>query len=165
MRSKERRAVDRYLALMSVIERFYAAFAQRDWSTMGKCYAEDARFSDPVFPELSAPEVRAMWKMLLTSGSDLRVRSSWKQDGARGVGRCEASYTFSRTGRKVHNVIRSEFELRDGLIVSQRDRFGFWRWSGQALGASGWLLGWSPVVRNKMRAMAASGLRKALTAG
>ncbi len=148
---------------MSVLTRFYTAFAQRDWSTMGACYADDARFSDPVFPDLDAAGVRGMWKMLLTSGTDLRVTFKVVEESAqRGVCEWEAFYTFSRTGRKVHNIIRSEFELRDGLIVRQRDRFDFWRWSRQALGLSGVLLGWSPLVRNKVRATAAAALRRSM---
>ena len=148
---------------MSVLTRFYTAFALRDWSTMGACYADDARFSDPVFPDLDAAGVRGMWKMLLTSGTDLRVTFKVVEESAhRGVGEWEAFYTFSRTGRKVHNIIRSEFELRDGLIVRQRDQFDFWRWSRQALGMSGVLLGWSPLVRNKVRATAAAALRRSM---
>lgn len=149
---------------MSVLTRFYTAFAQRDWSTMGACYADHARFSDPVFPDLDAAGVRGMWKMLLTSGTDLRVTFKVVEESAqRGVCEWEAFYTFSRTGRKVHNIIRSEFELRDGFIVQQRDHFDFWHWSRQALGLSGWLLGWSPIVRNKVRAAAAGSLLKAKT--
>lgn len=148
---------------MSVLTRFYTAFAQRDWSTMGACYAEDARFSDPVFPDLDAAGVRGMWKMLLTSGTDLRVTFKVQEENpVHGVVTWEAFYTFSKTGRKVHNIIRSEFVLRDGLIVQQRDHFDFWRWSRQALGLSGLLLGWSPLVKNKVRGIAASGLRKAM---
>lgn len=145
---------------MSVLHRFYTAFAQRDWSTMGACYAEEAHFSDPVFPELDASGVRAMWKMLLTSGTDLRVAFTVIEETPTG-GVCgwEAFYTFSRTGRKVHNIIRSEFHLRDGKIIRQCDHFNFWRWSGQALGATGLLLGWSPIVRNKVRHTAAHALR------
>ncbi len=150
---------------MSTITRFYTAFAQRDWSTMGACYADDARFSDPVFPDLDATEVRAMWKMLLTSGTDLRVTFKMLEETAeRGVCEWEAFYTFSRTGRKVHNVIRSELQLRDGLIVAQRDHFDFWRWSRQALGVSGLLLGWSPLVKNKVRGTAKAALIKAMRA-
>ena len=146
-----------------VLDRFYTAFAQRDWSAMGACYAEDARFSDPVFPDLDAKEVRAMWKMLLTSGTDLRINYRVVDENAT-QGHCEweAFYTFSRTGRKVQNIIRSEFGLRDGLIHRQRDHFDFWHWSRQALGPSGLLLGWSPLVKNKVRGIAASGLKKAI---
>lgn len=155
-----------YLDRMAVLHRFYSAFAQRDWSAMGSCYADDARFSDPVFPDLDAQQVRAMWRMLLTSGADLRINFTILEEGAaRGICEWEAFYTFSRTGRNVHNIIRSEFELHDGLIVRQRDRFDFWRWSRQALGMSGVLLGWSPLVKDKVRGIAASGLRKAMENG
>ena len=150
---------------MPVLERYYAALAQRDWSAMGACYSDTARFSDPVFPDLDASGVRGMWKMLLTGGSDLRITFRILGQSTDG-GSCEweAFYTFSRTGRKVHNIIRSEFELRSGLIVRQRDHFDFWRWSKQALGTSGLLLGWSPIIRNKVRAVAASGLHKTMSA-
>lgn len=148
---------------MGTLERFYSAFAQRDWSTMGACYADDARFSDPVFPDLDANGVRAMWKMLLSSGTDLRLTYRVVEESATaGVCEWEAFYTFRSTGRHVHNIIRSEFRLRDGRILEQRDRFALWRWSRQALGISGWLLGWSPIVRNKVRAAAAANLGKAM---
>lgn len=150
---------------MSVLSRFYTAFAQRDWSTMGACYADDAHFSDPVFPQLDAAGVRAMWKMLLTSGTDLRITHEVIEESAdTGLCEWEAFYTFNRTGRPVHNIVRSEFELRNGLIVRQRDRFDLWRWSRQALGPNGWLLGWSPMVQGRVRAMAAAGLRKSMSA-
>lgn len=148
---------------MSVVERFYTALAQRDWAAMGACYAEEARFSDPVFPDLDAAGVRAMWKMLLSSGTDLRVTFTiGEETGTRGRSVCDAFYTFSATGRPVHNSIHSTFELRDGLIFRQHDRFNFWRWSRQALGWRGLLLGWTPLVRNKVRATAAARLAKAM---
>ncbi|MDB5894551.1 MAG: snoaL-like protein, partial [Rhodoferax sp.] len=37
-------------------------------------------------------------------------------------------------------------------------------WSRQALGAPGMLLGWTPMLRNKVRAQAAANLRKFLAA-
>lgn len=150
---------------MPVITRFYTAFAQGDWATMAACYHPEARFSDPVFPELDAAGVRAMWKMLLSSGRPLRVTFKVLEETASG-GRCrwEAFYTFSRSGRPVHNIIRSTFTLKDGLILRQKDEFSFWRWSRQALGMSGLLLGWTPIVRNKVRAIVAAGLRKSMAA-
>ena len=146
-----------------VLQRFYQALAARDWMGAGACYHEEARFGDPVFPALTAVEVRAMWRMLLTSGTDLRVTFTvLEADADRGRAQWEARYTFSRTGRSVHNVIRSEFRFKEGLILHQHDQFDLWRWSRQALGLSGWLLGWGPIVRNKVRKMAAASLRKAM---
>ncbi|MEO8589827.1 MAG: nuclear transport factor 2 family protein [Flavobacteriales bacterium] len=151
---------------MSVITRFYTAFANRDWAEMGACYHREARFSDPVFPDLDVEGARAMWKMLLTSGRELRITYSVLDENANG-GNCtwEAYYKFSRSGRQVHNMIASAFTIKDGLILTQRDEFDFWRWSGQALGLNGMLLGWTPFLRNKVRAMAAENLRKARSAG
>ena len=146
---------------MSVVTRFYTAFAARDAGTMGACYAVDARFSDPAFGELDANQVRAMWLMLLGRSTDLRVTFTVLHEDARS-GACEwhAHYTYSGTGRQVHNIIRSEIVLRDGLIVEQRDHFSFWRWSRQALGMPGWLLGWSPWLRNKVRRTARAALHR-----
>ena len=69
-----------------------------------------------------------------------------------------ARYTFSATGRKVLNRIDASFEFRDGLIVRHIDRFDFWRWSRQALGTPGLLLGWTGFLRGKVRAKAAASL-------
>jgi hypothetical protein len=74
----------------------------------------------------------------------------------------DAYYTFSASKRKVHNVVTSTFTLKDGLIWKQRDTFDLWKWSRQALGTTGVLLGWSPIVRNKVQGMAAKRLAKAM---
>ncbi len=150
---------------MPVLDRFYAAFAKRDWATMGACYHGQATFSDPVFPDLDGEQAAAMWKMLLTSGTDLRITYKVLEESATsGKVHWEAWYTFSRTKRPVHNIIEASFTLKNGLILEHKDRFDFWRWSRQALGTSGLLLGWSPMVRNKVRGIAAANLNKALAA-
>lgn len=143
-----------------LIERLYAALAARDGAVMGRCYADDARFSDPVFQNLDAAGARAMWAMLCSRAVDLDVVvSNIVADDACGSARWVATYTFSKTGRKVRNVIDASYEFRDGLIVRHADRFDLWRWSGMALGLKGWLLGWSPLVQNAIRREAMRGLR------
>ena len=143
-----------------LISRFYKAFGQKDAEVMAKCYHDDATFADPVFPDLDAPGVRDMWRMLLEA-DDLRVEPSEIQaDDSTGSARWDAWYTFTTTNRKVHNIIHAKFEFRDGLIIRHDDHFDFWRWSRQALGAPGVLLGWSPLLKNKVRGMAGSQLKK-----
>ncbi|MBK9148578.1 MAG: nuclear transport factor 2 family protein [Flavobacteriales bacterium] len=151
---------------MSVINRFFTAFASGDAAAMGACYADDARFRDPAFGDLDAKQVRAMWQMLLGRSKDLRITFTvLRADEHSGACEWHARYTFASTGRKVHNIIRSEFTLRNGLIVQQHDRFNFWRWSRQALGAVGWLLGWTPIVQGKVRRTARNALDKHLRQG
>jgi hypothetical protein len=75
----------------------------------------------------------------------------------------EARYRFSGTGRIVHNRIDARMRLdAAGLIVDHVDRFDFWRWSRQALGAPGYVLGWSPVLRRRVQAQARARLDRRL---
>lgn len=142
----------------SLIETFYSAFARRDWSTMASCYHPDVHFSDEVF-DLRGPDATMMWRMLCTTGRDLELEFRDVQaDAETGSAHWDARYTFSATGRKVHNRIDASFRFRDELIVRHVDRFDFWAWSRQALGVPGWLLGWSPTLRGKVREQAARSL-------
>lgn len=143
----------------ALIERFYTALGARDGEAMAACYAPDARFSDPVFTDLRGPLAGDMWRMLCARGKDLRVRfSEVRADEREGAARWEAWYTFSQTGRAVHNVIDARFTFRDGLIATHDDRFDLRRWMAQAMGPAGALLGWLPPVQNALRRKAREGL-------
>jgi ketosteroid isomerase-like protein len=142
-----------------LIERFYSAFAQRDGAGMAACYAPDVHFSDPVFTDLNGPEAGAMWRMLTERGRDLRVELLERSaDGDRGSAHWRAYYTFSQTGRAVVNDVRATMRFADGLIADHVDDFDFHRWARQALGTSGLLLGWTPLLRNAVRRRARAGL-------
>lgn len=147
------------------IQRLYQAFAKLDADAMAACYAPDARFDDEAFSLKGAREVGGMWKMLCEAtrakGADV-WKLSWrdvKADASTGSAHWDAHYRFSATGRLVDNSIDSSFTFTPaGLIATQRDRFDFWAWSRQALGTPGLLLGWSPMLKNKVRAGAAKNL-------
>ncbi len=142
-----------------LIDRFYRAFQQRDAVTMGTCYHAQATFSDPAFPDLDAAGVRAMWRMLCERGKDLKVEyRDILASEARGTAHWEAWYTFSTSGRPVHNVVDAHFEFRDGLLLRHVDTFDFSRWAGQALGVTGKLLGGTGFLQNKVQAQAAKSL-------
>ena len=146
-----------------LIERFYAAFAERDGDAMAACYAPDARFSDPVFGDLSGPEPGAMWRMLTGRAQDLTVDLvEHSVGGEQGSARWIAHYTFTQTGRPVVNDVRARFRFSDGLIVEHVDRFGFYRWARQALGTRGAVLGWTPQLRLGVHRQARAGLRRAM---
>ena len=83
--------------------------------------------------------------MLSEGGTDLQATHRDVQaDDTTGHAHWEARYTFSTTGRKVHNIIEAEFQFQAGRIAVHHDRFNFWGWSSQALGPTGILLGWTP---------------------
>ncbi len=151
-----------------LIDTFYRAFMRLDADAMAACYAEDACFDDPVFTLDGRDEVSGMWHMLCdaitANGRDvwqLQFRDVSADDRS-GRAHWEAHYRFSATGRRVHNIIDAEFRFADGLIVEHHDRFGLWRWSRQALGPAGVLLGWTPMLRGKVRAQARNNLDRYL---
>ena len=142
-----------------IIARLYTALGERNGEAMADCYADDARFSDPVFQNLDASGVRGMWKMLCARATDLSVETNGiEADDSRGKARWIATYTFSKTGRQVRNVIDAEYEFKQGRITRHTDCFDLWRWAGMALGAKGTLLGWTPLVQNAIRREAMRGL-------
>jgi ketosteroid isomerase-like protein len=144
-----------------LIERFYAAFGRRDGRAMAACYAPTATFVDPVFGRLDAEHAGAMWEMLTASAEDLEIElAEHESDGTTGSARWIARYTFSSTGRPVVNDVRSKFKFADGLIVEQVDKFGFYKWSRQALGSKGTWLGWTPQLQLRTLRQARSRLAR-----
>jgi ketosteroid isomerase-like protein len=143
----------------TLLQTFYDAFDKHDGDRMAACYAPDARFSDPVFTDLRGDEPGAMWRMLTGRADDLRVELLEHEAGdERGSARWLANYTFTQTGRHVTNDVRATFRFSDGLIAEHDDEFGFHRWARQALGPTGLLLGWTPIVRNATRRRARASL-------
>jgi len=151
----------------STLTRFYNAFAHLDPDTMAGCYAPDVRFEDEFFTLEGRDQVMAMWRMLCTS-AQAGGRADWKLnfrvvsvDAETGRLHWSAHYAFGKSQRPVHNRIRSVFAFNAaGQITQHCDHFDFWRWSRQALGLPGLLLGWSPLLRRQVRSKALDGLNR-----
>jgi SnoaL-like domain len=151
------------------LTRFYTAFAALDADTMAACYAEDATFDDPAFSLRGQRDISGMWHMLCAA-TLAKNRADWllefsgvHADDHRGHAHWEARYRFSVSNRLVHNIVEADFTFTpQGLIASHTDRFDFWRWSRQALGMGGWVLGWAPHFRRQMRVQTHAALAKYL---
>ncbi|HYI98898.1 MAG TPA: nuclear transport factor 2 family protein [Thermoleophilaceae bacterium] len=142
-----------------LIQRFYAAFDRKDGDAMAACYTADAKFDDPVFPGLKGKEPGEMWRMLTSRAADLKIDlREHEADDETGSAHWIATYTFTQTGRPVVNDVRATFRFRDGLIAEHQDDFSFHKWSRQALGAPGLLLGWTPILKGATRKKARAGL-------
>lgn len=146
----------------ALIRTFYESFARADAEGMVRCYAPNVIFTDPAFGELHGDEVKAMWRMLIENSKGQlsltfdNVQANEKTGSANWV----AHYSFGQTGRKVVNRIAARFEFEDGLIVRHTDQFDLWKWSRQALGLPGYLLGWTPFMKNKIQQRARRQLAK-----
>ena len=149
-----------------LIVRFYEAFNNCDAKTMAQCYHPNVQFTDPAFGQLNPSEACAMWQMLCESqkGQGLKVEVSGIQvDAKSGTAHWKAQYTFSRTGRSVHNSIDAQFQFQDGLIIQHVDEFNLHQWAKQALGFKGWLLGGTSFFQRKLQQQTRSMLRKYMT--
>jgi ketosteroid isomerase-like protein len=141
----------------AALTRFYEAFARRDGEAMAALYAPDATFEDPVF-RLTGSDIGKMWIGLARGAKDFSIQFTVAKAGAgTGVVEWTARYLFG--GKKpVVNVIVSEIEMKDGLIVRQKDVFDFPRWAAQALGLPGHLLGRTEWLRRSVSKSAAARL-------
>jgi hypothetical protein len=102
-----------------------------------------------------------MWHMLCENAQNFSLKySEVDSNGNQGKCRWDAWYTFSRSGRSVHNIIQANFDFKDGLIIKHTDVFNFWRWSSMALGFPGILLGWTPFLQGKVQTTARKSLLK-----
>jgi ketosteroid isomerase-like protein len=143
----------------ALIRSFYTSFQARDADGMNACYHPAITFSDPVFGMLQGSQVTAMWRMLCERGRDLELAfDSIQADDEAGSAHWQARYTFSKSGRRVHNIIAASFTFQDGMVIRHTDSFNLWKWSAMALGPPGTLLGWTPFVQSAIRRNARRGL-------
>ena len=146
----------------NLITKFYTAFANADYKTMSECYHPKIHFIDPAFGLIKEEQVSAMWQMLLLkSKGNLKIEfSNVKADDFTGSANWVATYNFSKTNRNVINKISAEFIFQDGLIIKHTDNFDVWKWSKQAFGIKGLLLGWTGFFQDKVKEQALLSLKK-----
>ncbi len=144
-----------------LIHSFYTAFAKHNYEGMAACYHPEVEFTDPVFGTLKGVQAKAMWQMLLerSKGNLNIVFSDVQATETTGSAHWEAFYPFSKTGRNIHNKIDATFAFKDGKIIKHTDRFDLYRWSRQAFGLTGTLLGFTPFFQKKIRDTAAKSLQ------
>jgi len=143
-----------------LINKFYTSFQKLDHRGMNSCYSDEIVFFDPVFGLLRGAEVRAMWEMLCTNARDLSLTYGNIQHLDAEYSTCDwvATYTFSKTGKKVVNRIKANVRFENGMIAEHSDAFSIHKWSSQALGFTGWLFGWNRFFQRKIQ----NGARKNL---
>ena len=146
----------------NLITKFYTAFSNADAKAMAECYHPKIHFVDPAFGLLKKEQVSKMWEMLLLkSKGNIKIEfSDIKADEFTGSAKWTATYNFSKTNRKVVNKVSAQFVFQDGLIIKHSDSFDVWKWSKQAFGLTGYLLGWTGFFQKKINQQALSSLEK-----
>jgi ketosteroid isomerase-like protein len=136
-----------------LLQKFYNSFSTGNAQAMMDCYHDNITFQDPAFGILKGDRAKFMWEMLLSKkDSDLKIDYKiLKTDDNYGKVNWTARYNYGPKKRKVVNKVTANFEFKDGKIIKHTDDFNLWTWSKQALGTSGYLLGWSPYMRDQIQ--------------
>lgn len=139
-----------------LITQFYSSFSEGNIEGMLDCYHSDIVFQDAVFGQLTGERARNMWKMLL-SNKKADTKITFKDvvaTSVTGEANWVAEYVYGAKKRKVVNTVHAEFQFKDGKIINHRDTFDLWKWSNQAFGIAGTLLGWTSFMKNKIQVTA-----------
>jgi ketosteroid isomerase-like protein len=146
----------------ALVETFYTAFATGDAEGMVACYHTDIQFKDPAFGALNKDDAKNMWRMLISrSKGAIKISfDSVQANEKTGSANWKAEYIFSQTGRKVINIISAHFEFKDGKIYKHTDDFNIWKWTRQAMGWKGYVLGWTFFMQKKIQQQSGLLLKK-----
>lgn len=145
-----------------LINKFYTSFQKLDYAGMNSCYNNDIIFFDPAFELLKGDEVRSMWEMLCKNATNFSLTYGNIVELDDEYCTCDwvATYTFSKTGKKVINKVRANMRFAGGKITEHSDAFSLHKWSRQALGLSGELFGWNSFFQRKIKNQAKRNLIK-----
>lgn len=139
------------LMMTNIAHQFYSAFQRLEAEPMVALYHPEVYFEDPGFGPLHGADAAWMWRMLCANAQDFELRFEvLEATDTHTKTHWEADYTFSRTGRRVHNRITAEMTIEDGLITRHIDAFNLHTWAGQALGWQGKLFGGTNFFERKL---------------
>ena len=149
-----------------LIEKFYTAFQKLDAAGMNSCYSDDVVFFDPVFGLLKGEEACSMWAMLCKNAKDFTLTYGNIVTLDEEYSTCDwvATYTFYKTGNRVVNKIKANMRFADGKIIEHSDAFSLHKWSKQAFGIPGVLIGWNSFFQNKIKRQAKQNLLRYMQA-
>lgn len=132
---------------------FYSAFAKGDADKMITYYDDHIGFEDPTFGKLNGNQAKMMWEMLLerSKGNLEIIFNVIETTNNTAIVKWEARYPFSKTGRDIHNKVTAQLTIKNGKIIKHIDKFNLWKWSQQAFGFKGFLIGWTPFFKAKLQ--------------
>ncbi|WP_026235625.1 nuclear transport factor 2 family protein [Echinicola pacifica] len=136
-----------------LIQKFYTSFSEGNAAGMVACYHDEVVFEDPAFGQLKGERAKKMWEMLLSKKGGA-AKISFDQVHATadsGAAHWLAEYTYGKQNRKVINRVEASFKFKEGKIIEHIDSFDLWKWTQQAMGLSGYLLGWSSFIKTKIQ--------------
>ena len=127
----------------SVLNEFFIAFTNHDVETMLSYYHKDIIYDDIGFGKQKGENAKAVWYFLLgkVDKNAVITFSNIQITKNKGQVNWTTKYTFGK--RKIINQVTATFHFKDGKIIYHKDDYSLWKWSQQAFGIVGYLIGWS----------------------
>ena len=135
------------LTNQQVIEQFYTALSNRDIKALSNCYHEEVVYSDVGFGIQKGKDAKLVWQFLMNNVDEnfMVTFSDIQANETRGSANWVAKYQFNQ--RNIENQITATFQFQNGKIIYHKDKYSLWKWSQQAFGFLGYLIGWLPLFR------------------
>lgn len=136
-----------------IIKKFYTSFSNGNIKGMLECYHKDVIFQDPVFGKLERERAFKMWEMLLSQKKEDTIINFNNAQATNEIGKANwvAEYVYGAKKRKIINRVQANFKFKNGKIIEHFDFFDLWKWTKQAFGITGFLIGWTPFMKNKIQ--------------
>lgn len=130
---------------LQLLQTFFTAFAKKDLNTMLDCYHENVIYDDVGFGKQKGENAKTVWRFLIKKvDANAQITfSNIQVSKDKGQANWVTKYTFNQ--QKITNKITSTFYFQDGKIIYHKDNYSLWKWSQQAYGFIGYLIGWSPI--------------------
>ena len=145
-----------------VVREFFLAYQQHAYPRMRALLSpsRDVHFEDFAF-DICEEQVFAMWQWFCTRPEPVKVPwfGNIRASGNAVTAEYLVDYAYGEGNGRVNYVIKSRFELKDGLIVDHRDDGDIRVWSLQALGQLASLFSWTPIFKWFIRWQAAKKLK------
>lgn len=126
---------------------FFTAFAKKDLNTMLDCYHKNVIYDDVGFGQQKGEKAKAVWRFLIQNVGENAVISFSDIQTFNNTGYANWTTTYPFGKRIITNNIKATFHFKDGKIIFHKDEYSLWKWSQQAFGIIGYLIGWSPIFR------------------
>lgn len=136
-----------------IINKFYTSFSNGNVKGMLECYHKDIVFQDAVFGKLEGERAFKMWEMLLSKKKQNTIITfnNVEATAEKGKANWVVKYEYGAKKRKVINKVQANFKFKDSKIIEHLDDFNLWKWTQQAIGPAGYLMGWTTYMKNKIQ--------------
>ncbi len=126
---------------------FFTAFAKKDLDAMLDCYHKNVVYDDVSFGKQQQEKAKAVWRFLIKNVGEKAVITFSNIQTSATSGQANGTITYYFGKRKITNEITATFHFQDGKIIYHKDEYNLWKWSQQAFGFVGYLIGWSLAFR------------------